>query len=108
MKFTLKVRSIHGVHLPGSSESVWPSIVMAAFFAARFHWTVKGMRTSWTACSSASFARSLSLSAGPFRRIASICCRTIGLGGPSSSLVAVSPSNTRRLRMPPISVLPSS
>ena len=50
---------------------------------ARFQWIVIGSRTSSRACSSA-MRRAVARrsSAAPCARIASICCRTIGFGGP--------------------------
>ena len=47
-------------------------------------------------------------SARALARSARSCCRTIGFGGPTSSVCATSPSNTSRFKMPPNSVLPSS
>ena len=83
----------------------WMPIVAARL--ARSQCTTTGSRRSSRAWSSAIFVWSASVS-GTFARASRSSCRTIGLAGPTSSVLAVSPSSTSRLRMPPNSEFPSS
>ena len=103
----LKSRLIHLLHCRSARWIVLSPRSTVADLAARFQWTVSGTRMSSRASSSAIFILSAS-DRGDFARAARSCCRTIGFGGPTSSVCATSPSNTSRFRMPPNSVLPSS
>ena len=109
-RLMLKSRLIHLLHWRSPSRIVLSPMVIVADFAALFQWMVSGSRTSSRASSPAIFILSASVSAdgGALARSSRSCCLTIGLGGPTSSVWATSPSKTSRLRMPPNSVLPSS
>ena len=89
-KLMRKSRSIHRLIFPGSSRIEFPWISAVAVFAARFHRIVSGTRTSSVVSSDAIRARSASLSVAPLVLMAWICWRTIGFGGPISSVRATS------------------
>ena len=109
-RLMLKSRLIHLLHSFSDRCTVLSPISIVADFASLFQRTVTGSRTSSRASSSAAFILSSSdiAAAGVFARNSRSCCFTIGFGGPTSSVCAMSPSNTSRFRMPPNSVLPSS
>jgi len=107
-RFALNSRVIHLLHSPSASPMLWPPISIVARRSGRFQWIVTGSRISSRAVSPASSARSASESDGPFARILRCRALMIGFCGPTSSVLATPLSITRRFRMPPISVLPSS